>query len=257
MLQSRTEGNPLFMVRMLDYAVAQRVIAESGDGWRLVATQGELDTLFPANLLGLIARELSQVTDDERQVLEAASVVGGESTLAEVAAALQLERDLVDQRSAPPVQLDISAAVPAGRRHARGRDHRASDVRRAPRGTPGPLTLASFAHGDPRGNGIIDQAFFPCLETQVEPTRADTVRSHRDPVYTGLSITQVELLQADNNLRLRLEGHIEGHRHTDCPRALVLSIPEFPSPGVRRRETGLSNLDHLPRPRSLWRLSFR
>jgi predicted ATPase/DNA-binding winged helix-turn-helix (wHTH) protein len=97
-LLRRTEGNPLFMVRMLDYAVAQGIIADSDGGWALAATKGELEALFPASLHDLIARELAQVTDEERQALEAASVVGEEFTLAEVAAALQLDNDVVDQR---------------------------------------------------------------------------------------------------------------------------------------------------------------
>ncbi|PWU20443.1 MAG: hypothetical protein C5B48_12535 [Candidatus Rokuibacteriota bacterium] len=96
-LQRRTEGNPLFIVRMLDYAVAQGTIAENADGWRLTAPHRELETLFPASLLDLIARELAQLADGEREVLEAASVVGEEFTMAEVAAALQLDSDLVDQ----------------------------------------------------------------------------------------------------------------------------------------------------------------
>src|SRR5262249_9529228 len=66
-------------------------------GWRLTATHRELETLFPASLLDLIARELAELADGEREVLEAASVVGEEFTLAEVAAALQVESDLVDQ----------------------------------------------------------------------------------------------------------------------------------------------------------------
>jgi predicted ATPase len=55
-LQRRTEGNPLFMVRMLDYAVAQGVVAKSDTGWKLAATRGEIEALFPASLRDRIAR---------------------------------------------------------------------------------------------------------------------------------------------------------------------------------------------------------
>src|SRR5262249_45366657 len=97
-LHHRTEGNPLFMVRMLDYAVAQGLVAKSTAGWRLTTPHQELETLFPASLLDLIAKELAQLADGEREVLEAASVVGEEFTMAEVAAALKQETDVVDQR---------------------------------------------------------------------------------------------------------------------------------------------------------------
>src|SRR5262245_23239356 len=96
-LPRRTEGNPLFMVRVVDYAVTRRIITEGDDGWQLTTTQDELETVFPASLQDLIAQQLAQVTDEERQVLEAASVVGKEFTLAEVTAALQVEPEVVDQ----------------------------------------------------------------------------------------------------------------------------------------------------------------
>src|SRR5262249_4570039 len=97
-LQHRTEGNPLFMVRVLDHAVTQGLLAAAPDGeWHLAAPQDDLATLFPASLRDLIAEQLAQLTDDERQVLEAASVVGEEFTLADGAAALQLEHAVVAQ----------------------------------------------------------------------------------------------------------------------------------------------------------------
>jgi predicted ATPase len=96
-LRRRTEGNPLFLVRMLDYAVVHGLITSADGTWRLSAAAGELGRSFPASLKDLIARQVTQVTDEERQFLEAASVVGKEFTLAEVAAALQLETDLVDR----------------------------------------------------------------------------------------------------------------------------------------------------------------
>src|SRR5262249_27866338 len=66
-LQRRTEGNPLFMVRVLDYAVTQGILTDSDKQWQLTATLDTLERLFPASLQDLIARELAQVPDGERQ----------------------------------------------------------------------------------------------------------------------------------------------------------------------------------------------
>jgi len=96
-LQSRTEGSPLFMVRVLDHAVAQGILAMRDGQWQLATTAADLATLFPTSLRDLIGQQLDQVTDDERQVLAAASVVGEEFALAEVAAALELTADVVER----------------------------------------------------------------------------------------------------------------------------------------------------------------
>ncbi len=96
-LQSRTEGNPLFLVRVVDYAVAQGILAFHGDQWQLTSTAADLAALFPSSLRELIGQQLAQVTDEERQVLEAASVVGEEFALADVAAALELAPEVVER----------------------------------------------------------------------------------------------------------------------------------------------------------------
>src|SRR4029434_2486386 len=71
-LQRRTEGNPLFLVRALDYAVAHGDMAHREGEWALPAPSADLATLFPTSLRDLIGHQLAQLTDDERQVLEAA-----------------------------------------------------------------------------------------------------------------------------------------------------------------------------------------
>lgn len=96
-LQGRTEGNPLFLVRVLEHAVARGILALRDGAWTLTAPTADLATLFPASLRDLIAQQIGQLTDDERQVLEAASVVGEDFTLAEVAAALECASDVVDR----------------------------------------------------------------------------------------------------------------------------------------------------------------
>jgi hypothetical protein len=76
-IYQRSEGNPLFMVNVVNYLVAQ--------GSQLDASK--LET--PRNIRQMIERNLRRLDADEQAVLEAASVAGAEFSAAAVAAALQ------------------------------------------------------------------------------------------------------------------------------------------------------------------------
>jgi predicted ATPase/DNA-binding winged helix-turn-helix (wHTH) protein len=83
----RTDGNPLFMVNMVDHLVEQTAGVSA-----LVATPEtfELDRVdTPANLVEMIEHNLEGLNPDEQAMLEAASVTGIEFTAAAVAAALE------------------------------------------------------------------------------------------------------------------------------------------------------------------------
>ena len=82
----RTDGNPLFMVNVVDHLVKQ-----TGDA-ALVETAGafELDRLdTPPNLVQMIEHNLAGLNPDEQAVLEAASVTGIEFPAMAVAAGLE------------------------------------------------------------------------------------------------------------------------------------------------------------------------
>ena len=73
----RTEGNPLFMVNVVDYLLEQGSLHDA-------------DTIeAPRNIRQMIERNLQRLTPDEQRVLEAASVAGAEFSAAAVAAALE------------------------------------------------------------------------------------------------------------------------------------------------------------------------
>jgi len=76
-IHARTEGNPLFMVNIIDYLLEQ--------GSLLDASKVEA----PRNIRQMIERNLQRLTADEQRMLEAASVAGAEFSAAAVAAALQ------------------------------------------------------------------------------------------------------------------------------------------------------------------------
>ncbi len=73
----RSEGNPLFMVNLVDNLLARGPDFDAG---RIEP---------PRNLRQLIERNLERLTPEEQTVLEAASVAGAEFSAASVAAALQ------------------------------------------------------------------------------------------------------------------------------------------------------------------------
>lgn len=85
----RTEGNPLFMVSVVDDLVARGLIVMRDGRWELRAALGEVEVSVPENLRQMIERRMGQLEDDERQVLAAGSVAGMEFSAASVAAALQ------------------------------------------------------------------------------------------------------------------------------------------------------------------------
>ena len=76
-IHARTEGNPLFMVNIVDYLLEQ--------GSLLDASKVEA----PRNIRRMIERNLQRLTADEQRMLEAASVVGAEFSAAATAAALE------------------------------------------------------------------------------------------------------------------------------------------------------------------------
>ena len=76
-IYARSEGNPLFMVNVLDYLLEHGSLADAN---KIAA---------PRNIRQMIERNLQRLTPDEQRVLEAASVVGAEFSTAAVAAALQ------------------------------------------------------------------------------------------------------------------------------------------------------------------------
>jgi DNA-binding winged helix-turn-helix (wHTH) protein/tetratricopeptide (TPR) repeat protein len=89
-IHERTEGNPLFVVNLVDNLVAQGVL-DPGVAQRtevvplLDSSHGEV----PRSILQMIERNVDQLASDEQLVLEAASVAGAEFSTAAVAAALE------------------------------------------------------------------------------------------------------------------------------------------------------------------------
>ncbi len=88
-LHQSTEGNPLFMVNVVDDWASQGVLVETDGQWRLTTPVEELAAGIPESLRQMIEKQLERLLPEEQRVVEAASVVGEEFVTAAVAAGLE------------------------------------------------------------------------------------------------------------------------------------------------------------------------
>jgi DNA-binding winged helix-turn-helix (wHTH) protein/predicted ATPase len=97
-IHRRTDGNPLFVVNMVEYLIAQDVIVERDGAWRLQARVDEVSRGVPESLRQLIEKHIERLSEEHRQLLEVASIVGGTFSATAVAAGLQVEVETVEQQ---------------------------------------------------------------------------------------------------------------------------------------------------------------
>jgi DNA-binding winged helix-turn-helix (wHTH) protein/tetratricopeptide (TPR) repeat protein len=95
-LHRRTNGNPLFLIAMVDELVRQQVVIEGPDRWEVRAELEAITGMVPANLRALIELQLAHLSPEDQTLLEAASVAGVECPSAVVAAALDCTDEAVE-----------------------------------------------------------------------------------------------------------------------------------------------------------------
>ena len=93
-----TEGNPLFMVNVVDYLVMQGVLREVQGCWRLQATPEDVTVGIPESLRHLIERQIERLPREEQRILEVASVAGAEFSALAVAAGVEEGTEQVEAR---------------------------------------------------------------------------------------------------------------------------------------------------------------
>ena len=86
----RTDGNPLFMVNVVEYLIEHEVLKTLGTASAAQAriAPGPDSINIPSSIVEMIEHNLDRLNPDEQRVLEAASVAGGEFSAAAIAAAL-------------------------------------------------------------------------------------------------------------------------------------------------------------------------
>jgi DNA-binding winged helix-turn-helix (wHTH) protein len=80
-LHRSTVGNPLFFVTAVEHIVRKGYLHRDANGWQLTASPEALEASIPASLAGTVARDAEDLSADERQAVEAASVIGVEFSL--------------------------------------------------------------------------------------------------------------------------------------------------------------------------------
>ncbi|MBM4254307.1 MAG: hypothetical protein FJ147_00240 [Deltaproteobacteria bacterium] len=94
MIHQRTEGNPLFMVSLVDYIVSREVNDGRGGDWSFQQTVQYLD--IPGGLHAFIEHQIDQVSDSAQRILQTASIIGREFSAAAVAAGASEDIDAVE-----------------------------------------------------------------------------------------------------------------------------------------------------------------
>jgi DNA-binding winged helix-turn-helix (wHTH) protein/tetratricopeptide (TPR) repeat protein len=92
-IHERTDGNPLFMVNMVNDLLARGLLASKTEQWQIADAIDRATQRIPRGLQELIAQRLRAFSPAARRVLEAASVTGDEFSVAAVAAALDTPAD--------------------------------------------------------------------------------------------------------------------------------------------------------------------
>jgi predicted ATPase len=92
-LQQRTDGQPLFLVTLVQAFVAQGVLHTHDGRWTV---QGSIDTLtleVPESLRQMLEQQITRLSLEGQRVLEVASVAGVEFVAAAVAAGLEADAE--------------------------------------------------------------------------------------------------------------------------------------------------------------------
>ena len=98
LIHHKTEGHPLFMVDLLRDLKQRGLLAERDGRWTLVEGLASLEREAPESVRSMIERKVAAISEDDRQLLAAASVQGADFDSAIVAFALELDEADVEER---------------------------------------------------------------------------------------------------------------------------------------------------------------
>jgi predicted ATPase len=91
MLHQRTDGNPFFLIHMLDYLISQKAIVQTNGRWTLQYDIQRSTFDIPESLRQMIRTQMERLSREDQRILAAASVAGVEFTAAAVAAGVTQE----------------------------------------------------------------------------------------------------------------------------------------------------------------------
>lgn len=92
-IHKRTEGNPLFIVNLIEFLVQEKIIAERDGCWKLEVDLSEVELAVPDNIREMVDKHVERLDPAEQHVLEGASVVGMDCSAVAISAGL--DEDIV------------------------------------------------------------------------------------------------------------------------------------------------------------------
>jgi len=95
-LHQRTSGNPFFIVTLVDDLVRQGTLVQQPSGWTLLEEPETVALGVPESARHLIEQQFDQLSPEELEILEAASIVGTEFAAAAVATGVDLDIEAVE-----------------------------------------------------------------------------------------------------------------------------------------------------------------
>ena len=98
LIHNRTDGNPLFMVNTVDYLWETGLIVQRAGRWNLSVDIGKVEVGVPDNIRHMIERQIEHLEIDKQRTLEAASVAGVEFSTLALAAGLEEDPFVVEER---------------------------------------------------------------------------------------------------------------------------------------------------------------
>jgi predicted ATPase/DNA-binding winged helix-turn-helix (wHTH) protein len=98
LIHERTDGNPLFMVNVVDYLVAEGLIGKREENWELLVAIENVEVGVPDSIRHMIEKQIDHLNTEEQRILETASVAGAEFSTLAVVAGLGVDRATVEVR---------------------------------------------------------------------------------------------------------------------------------------------------------------
>ncbi len=159
-IHRRTDGNPLFMVNVIDYLAAKSLIGDPAGAADPREVLREVDTVVPESLRQMIDMQIDRLPSGEQALLEAASVAGLEFSALAVAAG---------QETALPATEEVCEGL-----SRRGQFLRPTGVGRLPDGT----VAARY--------GFIHPLYQDVLYHRIPPARR--LRLHQRVAERGIAV---------------------------------------------------------------------
>ena len=97
LIYRHTEGNPLFMVTLLEHLSQRALLSKTDSAWQLHAPLYTIEFEVPETLREMIEARIARLSTDEQRLLEAASIVGVQFDPSFCAIAAQLDPEHTEE----------------------------------------------------------------------------------------------------------------------------------------------------------------